>query len=172
MKRALRAGVDSIEHGSMMDDEAIALFKKMNAYYVPTISAGNFVAEKAKDAHYYSPTVRPKAAAIGPLIKATFGRAYKAGVKIAFGTDAGVFPHGENAKEFELMVQAGIPALEAIRTATLNAADLLNQSQRLGSIEANYAADIIAVKGDPLKDITLLQKVDFVMKEGVVYKKP
>ena len=172
MKRALRAGVDSIEHGSMMDDEAIALFKKMNAYYVPAISAGNYVAEKAKDPNYYSPTVRPKAAAIGPLIKATFGKAYKAGVKIAFGTDAGVFPHGENAKEFELMVAAGIPALEAIRTATLNAADLLNQNQRLGSIEANYAADIIAVKGDPLKNITLLQKVEFVMKEGVVYKKP
>jgi imidazolonepropionase-like amidohydrolase len=116
--------------------------------------------------------VRPKAAAIGPQIQATFGKAYKAGVKIAFGTDAGVFPHGENAKEFAYMVEAGMPPLEAIRSATLGAAMLLDQSNRLGSIEPGYAADIVAVEGDPLQDITLLQKVQFVMKAGVVYKKP
>jgi imidazolonepropionase-like amidohydrolase len=170
MKRALKAGVDSIEHGTFMDDEAIALFKKTGGWYVPTISAGRYVADKAKEANYYSPLVRPKAAAIGPQIQGTFARAYKAGVKIAFGTDAGVFPHGENAKEFAYMVEAGMPALEAIRSATLSAATLLGQSNRLGSLEPGFAADIVAVAGDPLKDITLLQKVGFVMKEGVVYK--
>jgi imidazolonepropionase-like amidohydrolase len=172
IKRALRAGVDSIEHGTMMDDEAIALFKQAGAWYVPTISAGRFVADKAKDPNYYSPLVRPKAAAIGPQIQGTFARAYKAGVKIAFGTDAGVFPHGDNAKEFAYMVEAGMPPLEAIRSATLSAATLLNQQARLGSVEPGYAADIVAVGGDPLRDIALLQKVKFVMKEGVVYKKP
>ncbi len=170
MKRALKAGVDSIEHGTFMDDETIALFKKTGGWYVPTISAGRYVADKAKEPSYYSPLVRPKAAAIGPQIQGTFARAYKAGVKIAFGTDAGVFPHGENAKEFAYMVEAGMPALEAIRSATLSAASLLGQSSRLGSLEPGFAADIVAVAGDPLKDITLLQKVGFVMKEGVVYK--
>jgi imidazolonepropionase-like amidohydrolase len=170
MKRALKAGVDSIEHGTFMDDETIALFKKTGGWYVPTISAGRYVADKAKEPNYYSPLVRPKAAAIGPQIQGTFARAYKAGVKIAFGTDAGVFPHGENAKEFAYMVEAGMPALEAIRSATLSAASLLGQSSRLGSLEPGFAADIVAVAGDPLKDIALLQKVGFVMKEGVVYK--
>lgn len=172
MKRAVRAGIDSIEHGTMMDDETIALVKKHGTWYVPTISAGRYVAEKAKEADYYSPLVRPKAAAIGPQIQATFGRAYKAGVKIAFGTDAGVFPHGENAKEFAYMVEAGMPPLEAIRSATLGAAALLDQEKRLGSIEPGYAADIIAVSGDPLRDVSILQQVQFVMKDGVVYKKP
>jgi imidazolonepropionase-like amidohydrolase len=172
IKRALRAGVDSIEHGTYMDDEAIALFKKNGAWFVPTISAGRYVAGKAQDPNYYSPVVRPKAAAIGPLIQATFARAYKAGVKIAFGTDAGVFPHGENAKEFAYMVEAGMPPLEAIRAATLNAAELLNQSGKLGAVEPGYAADLVAVAGDPLRDIALLQKIAFVMKDGVVYKQP
>ncbi|MGO4377745.1 amidohydrolase family protein [Pseudoduganella sp. RAF19] len=170
MKRALRAGLDSIEHGTFMDDEAIALFKKTGAWYVPTISAGRYVADKAKEPNYYSDLVRPKAAAIGPQIQGTFARAYKAGVKIAFGTDAGVFPHGENAKEFAYMVEGGMPAVEAIRAATLNAANLLGQSSRLGSLEPGFAADIVAVNGDPLQDISLLQNVRFVMKEGVIYK--
>ena len=130
------------------------------------------MADKAKDADYYSPLVRPKAAAIGSQIQATFGRAYKAGVKIAFGTDAGVFPHGENAREFVYMVEAGMPPLEAIRSATINAAALLDESGRLGSVEPGFAADIVAVQGDPLRDITLLQQVQFVMKNGVIYKKP
>lgn len=172
IKRALRAGIDSIEHGTYMDDEAIALFKKNGAWYVPTISAGKFVADKAKIPNYFSPLVQPKAAAIGPLIQSTFSRAYKAGVKIAFGTDAGVFPNGDNAKEFRYMVEAGMPELAAIRSATLSAAELLNQSHRLGSIENNFSADIIAVKGDPLKDISQLEHVAFVMKDGVVYKTP
>ena len=172
IKRAVRAGVDSIEHGTFVDDEAIALMKKHGTWYVPTISAGRYVSDKAKVADYYSPLVQPKAAAIGPQVQAAFSRAYKAGVKIAFGTDAAVFPHGDNAKEFAYMVEGGMPPLEAIRSATLRAAELLDQVGHLGSIEPGYAADIVAVAGDPLKDIALLQKVSFVMKNGVVYKKP
>ena len=172
MKRALRAGVDSIEHGTLMDDEVIALFKKTGNWYVPTISAGRFVADKAKIPNYYSALVQPKAAAIGPQLQATFARAHKAGVKIAFGTDAGVFPHGENAKEFGYMVEAGMAPIETIRAATVNAALLLDQSKRLGAIAPGFAADIIAVEGDPLKDVKVLEQVRFVMKDGVVYKTP
>ncbi|MFC0254088.1 metal-dependent hydrolase family protein [Massilia consociata] len=172
MKRALRAGVDSIEHGTLMDDETVALFKKTGNWYVPTISAGRYVADKAKDPNYYSALVRPKAAAIGPQLQATFARAHKAGVKIAFGTDAGVFPHGENAKEFGYMVEAGMTPVEAIRSATVHAAALLDQGKRLGAVEPGFAADIIAVEGDPLRDVQVLEQVKFVMKDGVVYKKP
>jgi imidazolonepropionase-like amidohydrolase len=171
MKRALRAGVDSIEHGTLMDDEVIALFKKTGNWYVPTISAGRFVADKAKIPNYYSALVQPKAAAIGPQLQATFARAHKAGVKIAFGTDAGVFPHGENAKEFGYMVEAGMAPIDTIRAATVHAAVLLDQSKRLGAIAPGFAADIIAVEGDPLKDVKVLEQVKFVMKDGVVYKK-
>jgi imidazolonepropionase-like amidohydrolase len=170
LKRALRAGVDSIEHGTLMDDESLALFKKMGAWYVPTISAGRFVADKAKDPGYYSPLVRPKAAAIGPQLQATFARAHKAGVKIAFGTDAGVFPHGQNAKEFGYMVEAGMTPIDAIRAATINAALLLDQPARLGQVAPGFAADIVAVEGDPLRDVHQLEQVKFVMKEGVIYK--
>ncbi|MCC2963499.1 amidohydrolase family protein [Massilia sp. IC2-278] len=170
LKRALRAGVDSIEHGTLMDDDSVALFKKTGGWYVPTISAGRYVADKAKDPNYYSALVRPKAAAIGPQLQATFARAYKAGVKIAFGTDAGVFPHGENAKEFGYMVEAGMTPIDAIRAATIHAATLLDQPKRLGMLEPGFAGDIVAVDGDPLRDIKLLEQVKFVMKEGVVYK--
>ncbi|MGH8530030.1 MAG: amidohydrolase family protein [Nevskiales bacterium] len=158
--------------GIYVDDEAIRLFKKTGAWFVPTISAGRYVADKAKDPAYYSPLVRPKAEAIGPLMQATFGRAYKAGVKIAFGTDAAVFPHGDNAKEFSYMVEAGMPPLEAIRAATLNAAELLGKADQLGRVAPGYLADLIAVKRDPLTDIAVLQKVAFVMKAGTVYKQP
>lgn len=170
LKRALRAGVDSIEHGTLMDDDSVALFKKTGGWYVPTISAGRYVADKARDPNYYSALVRPKAAAIGPQLQATFARAYKAGVKIAFGTDAGVFPHGENAKEFGYMVEAGMTPIDAIRAATIHAATLLDQPKRLGMLEPGFAGDIVAVDGDPLRDIKLLEQVKFVMKEGVVYK--
>jgi len=170
LKRALRAGVDSIEHGTLMDDESVALFKKTGGWYVPTISAGRYVADKARDPNYYSALVRPKAAAIGPQLQATFARAYKAGVKIAFGTDAGVFPHGENAKEFGYMVEAGMTPIDAIRAATIHAATLLDQPKRLGMIAPGFAGDIVAVDGDPLRDVKLLEQVKFVMKEGVVYK--
>ena len=172
MKRAIRAGVVSIEHGTYMDDEAIKLFKQHGAYFVPTISAGREVAEKAKLPDFYAPIVRPKAAAIGPLMQGTFARAYQRGVKIAFGTDAAVFVHGQNAKEFQYMVEAGMPPLEAIRSATLAAAQLLGKADELGAVEAGKLADLIAVEGDPLKDVGALQRVTFVMKGGEVYKRP
>ena len=171
MKRAIRAGVSSIEHGTFMDDEAIALMKEHGTYYVPTITAGKSVADSAKIPGYYPPLVVPKALATGPKIQSTFAKAYKSGVNIAFGTDAGVFAHGKNYKEFEYMVEAGMPAMEAIKSATMNAADLLGITDRMGSIEKGKSADIIAVNGDPLKDINVLSSMNFVMKEGVVYKR-
>lgn len=169
MKRAIKAGIDSIEHGTLMDDEARSLMKKHGTYLVPTILAGQFVMEKAKIDGYFPEIIRPKAAAIGPQLKSNFAKAVKAGVKIAFGTDSGVSPHGGNAQEFKYMVEAGMPAMDAIRSATVNAADLLGESARLGSIEAGKLADIIAVKGNPLNDITALESVSFVMKDGFVY---
>ncbi len=168
MKRAIRAGVRSIEHGTYMDDEVIELMKQHGTFYVPTILAGHFVAEKAKIDGFYPEVVRPKAAAIGPLIQETFSRAYKAGVKIAFGTDCGVSPHGGNAEEFVYMVAGGMPPMEAIQAATVTAAELLNIQDRLGAIAPGKIADLIAVDGDPLADISLLQHVSFVMKDGMV----
>jgi len=168
MKRAVIAGVTSIEHGTYMDDEVIKLMKERGTWFVPTISAGRFVAEKAEIDGYFPEVVRPKAAAVGPLIQDTFARAWKAGVKIAFGTDMGVAPHGENAGEFAFMVEAGMPELEAIRSATIRSAEMLQQSENLGSISAGKLADIIAVSGNPLEDINALRAIDFVMKDGQV----
>jgi imidazolonepropionase-like amidohydrolase len=168
MKRAIRAGVDSVEHGTYMDDEAIRLMKKQGTWYVPTISAGKWVAMLAEQEHKLPEVVRPKAAAIGPQIQDTFAKAYAAGVKIAFGTDAGVSPHGANAREFEYMVEAGMPPLEALRAATVNAATLLGAGDDLGAIAAGRYADIVAVAGNPLQDIALLNDVAFVMKGGTV----
>ena len=170
MRRAVIGGVDSIEHGTYMTAEVMRLMKRNGTYYVPTIVAGRFVAEKAQTPGYFSELVRPKAAAIGPLIQGTFARAYKAGVKIAFGTDTGVSPHGDNWKEFGYMIESGMPPMEAIQSATVVAADLLRQADVLGSISAGKHADIIAVPGDPLTDVTQFSKVHFVMKGGVVYK--
>ena len=170
MKRAIRAGVNSIEHGTFMDDEAIELFKKYGAWYVPTIIAGKSTGDSAKIPGYYSELVTPKALSVGPKIQATFTKAYKAGVKIAFGTDAGVFKHGKNYIEFQYMVEGGMPALETIRCATIHAADLLGALDRLGSIEKGKLADIVAVDGDPVADIKAMGKVKFIMKDGVVYK--
>ncbi|MEA1882595.1 MAG: amidohydrolase family protein [Candidatus Marinimicrobia bacterium] len=170
MKRAVRAGVRSIEHGTLMDEETMILMKKHGTFYVPTISAGEFVAEKAKVDGYYPEIVRPKAAKIGPQIQNTFSKAYKAGVKIAFGTDSGVSYHGDNAREFEFMVKGGMSPMEAIQSATKTAAELLGVEGELGTIETGKIADIIAVKGNPLEDITVLQEVSFVMKNGQVYK--
>jgi imidazolonepropionase-like amidohydrolase len=171
MKRAIRAGVNSIEHGTYMDDEAIALFKQHGTWYVPTLTAGAAVADSAKKPGYYPALVTPKALEIGPKIKATFARAYNEGVKIAFGTDAGVYKHGSNWLEFVYMIEAGMPAMEAIKSATIHAADLLGEKDKLGSIEIGKFADIIAVNGNPLKDPQVFGKVSFVMKDGVVYKK-
>jgi imidazolonepropionase-like amidohydrolase len=170
MKRAIRAGVTSIEHGTFMDEETMELCKKYGTWYVPTIIAGKSTADSAKIRNYYSDLVTPKALAVGPKLQATFGKAYKAGVKIAFGTDAGVYRHGQNWREFAYMVEAGMPAMEAIRSATMSAADLLGVTNILGTIEKGKLADIIAVDGDPIKDINVMEKVRFVMKEGVVYK--
>jgi imidazolonepropionase-like amidohydrolase len=170
MKRAVEAGVTSIEHGTYMTDEIMRLMKERGTYYVPTIIAGVTVAERAQEDDFLPPIVRPKAAAIGPVIKDTFARAYKAGVRIAFGTDTGVSPHGENWKEFVLMVEGGMPPMEAIQSATIEAARLLRIDDRLGSIEKGKIADLVAVEGNPLDDIELMGDVGFVMKAGVVYK--
>ncbi len=170
MKRAIKAGVQTIEHGTLMDDEAIELFKKHGTYYVPTIIAGKTAADSARHFGYYPALVTPKALAIGPKIQATFTKAYKAGVKIAFGTDAGVYIHGYNAKEFEYMVEAGMSAAEAINAALLTNARLLKMADQIGSIETGKFADIIAVDEDPIQNIKTLQTVKFVMKDGKVYK--
>lgn len=170
IKRAILAGVDSIEHGTFMTDEVIELMKKKGTHWVPTIMAGEWVAQKSKEPGYLPEIVRPKAAAIGPVIQETFAKAQAAGVKIAFGTDSGVSPHGENAREFELMVAGGMPAMKAIQSATLEAARLLRIDDRLGTIEPKKIADLVAVKGDPLADIHLMREVVFVMKDGKVYK--
>lgn len=170
MQRAIKAGVVSIEHGTYMSDETMALMKQHGTYYVPTISAGKFVAEKSKVDGYFASIVRPKAATIGPLIQETFRRAYAAGVKIAFGTDQGVAPHGDNAKEFIYMVEAGMPAMKAIQSATLEAARLVDAEKDLGTVESGKIADLVAVPGDPLADISLMTKVSFVMKAGKIYK--
>lgn len=171
MKRAIKAGVNSIEHGTLMDDEVRRLMKRHGTYLVPTILAGEFVAEKAKIDGYFPEIVRPKAAAIGPQLKANFTKAYEAGVKIAFGTDSGVSAHGDNAREFKLMVDQGMPAMEAIRAATINAADLLGETENLGALTPGKYADLVAVKGNPLDDISILETIDFVMKDGEIVKK-
>jgi imidazolonepropionase-like amidohydrolase len=168
---ALAAGADSIEHGTLMDEESIRLFRKTGAWYVPTLSTVNgYVERLAADPNAYAPDVRSKIEwRIGITGKA-LQRAFPAGVKIAFGTDAGVSKHGRNADEFELMVKYGMPAMEAIRAATVNAAELLALSELIGTIEPGKRADIIAVAGDPLQDVRVLKHVGFVMSDGVVRK--
>ncbi len=170
MQRAIRAGVASIEHGTFMSDQTMQMMKEYGVYMVPTITAGRSVADSAKIPGYYVPVVAEKAQRIGPVIQETFARAYRAGVPIAFGTDAGVFRHGRNALEFVYMVEAGMPPLEAIKAATYNAADLLGQLDNLGTLEPGKWADVIAVERNPLEDISALQEVAFVMKAGVIYK--
>jgi imidazolonepropionase-like amidohydrolase len=170
MKRAVLAGITTIEHGTKMTEEVMDLMIQKGTYFVPTITAGKFVAEKAKEPGYYHPLVVPKALEIGPQIQNTFAKAYKRGVKIAFGTDAGVFPHGENGKEFGYMVEAGMPAMEAIQSATIVSATVLGMADKIGSLEVGKLADIVAVDEDPLKNIKTMEKVTFVMKDGVVYR--
>ncbi|HZP66442.1 MAG TPA: amidohydrolase family protein [Rudaea sp.] len=170
IRRAVIGGVDSIEHGTFMNDEDMKLMKEHGTWYVPTIIAGKYVEEMAGKPGYYPARVAEKAKMVGPIIQATAGKAYRAGVKIAFGTDAAVYPHGQNAKEFKYMVDAGIPPMYAIQAATTHAAQLLKHEKDLGSLAAGKYADVVAVAGNPLDDITLLQHVSFVMKEGKVYK--
>ncbi|HUN26883.1 MAG TPA: amidohydrolase family protein [Steroidobacteraceae bacterium] len=171
IRRAVLGGVDSIEHGTFMNAEDMRLMKEHGTWYVPTIIAGEFVAEKARVPGYYPPQVAAKALTIGSQILATAGRAYRAGVKIAFGTDAAVYPHGENAHELELMVKAGMPPLFALEAATIHGAQLLKRDQDLGSVTAGKLADLVAVDGDPLENIGIMRHVAFVMKAGVVYKR-
>ena len=170
MKRAIRAGVDSIEHGTYMDDEAMDLMIQNGTYLVPTISAGEYVAEMSLIDGFFPEIVRPKARAVGPQIGGTFGKAYKRGVKIAFGTDVGVQAHGTNWKEFVYMVQYGMPMMKAIQSATMETAKLLRIEEELGSLEIGKIADIIAVSGNPLDNPADMKNVVFVMKEGKIYK--
>lgn len=170
MRRAVIGGVNSIEHGTLMDESIFPLMKQYGTYLVPTIIAGRSAADSAKKPGYYPPMVTKKALEIGPKIQNTFSKAYKAGVKIAFGTDAGVYAHGNNWMEFKYMQEAGMPLIEAIQSATMNAADLMGTQQILGSIEKGKLADIIAVEGDPFTDINQMGNVQFVMKDGVIYK--
>ncbi|MDN3651846.1 amidohydrolase family protein [Thalassotalea ponticola] len=167
---ALRAGVDSIEHGSYADRESIELFKAGGAYLVPTLLAGDTVVQMAKNSDFMSPAIKAKALRVGSDMMANFSNAYKSGVKIAFGTDSGVSKHGRNADEALLMHQAGMQPMDIIVSATVNAADLVDMSDQLGSLEVGKLADIIAVDDDPLQDISALQRVSFVMKDGQVYK--
>ncbi|MGB0376095.1 MAG: amidohydrolase family protein [Flavobacteriaceae bacterium] len=171
MYRAVQAGVKTIEHGTLMQERTMDLMIEKEAYLVPTLTAGKQVAEKAAIKGYFPAVIVPKALAIGPQIQKTFAKAYKRGVPIAFGTDAGVFPHGLNAKEFGYMVEAGMPASVALQTATVVNAQLLKQQDNLGQLASGFYADIVAVNGNPLQDISTLEKVVFVMKNGEVIKR-
>jgi imidazolonepropionase-like amidohydrolase len=172
MRRAVQAGVHSIEHGTYMDDDIMNMMIERGTWYVPTISAGRFVAEKAEIEGYFPPVVAAKAREIGPVIQGTFERAHAAGMRIAFGTDCGVCPHGDNALEFKFMVEAGMSPADALRSATIHSAELLGQADRLGQLRTGYAADLIAVEGDPLEDVSVLMDVRFVMRDGVIYVAP
>ncbi|MGY3791376.1 amidohydrolase family protein [Aquimarina sp. 433] len=170
MQRALNGGVTTIEHGTLMSTKTMDLMKKKKAYLVPTITAGKEVTEKAEIDGYYPAIIVPKALEIGPKIQDTFKKAYKRGVQIAFGTDAGVFKHGQNGKEFGYMVEAGMPAITAIQCATIVNAKVLNMSKELGQIAPDFIADIVAVDEDPRDDIKTMENVVFVMKNGKIYK--
>ncbi len=172
MKRAVRAGVRTIEHGTFMDEETMDLMVQMNCYFIPTISAGKYVADKASTPGYFPPIVAEKATAIGPQIQGTFQKAYRKGVPIGFGTDAAVFPHGDNWKELVYMNEAGMPAMEAIQTATSVNAVILRMEDQIGAIKEGLSADIIALDDNPLEDLNAFGQVVFVMKEGKVYRSP
>ena len=171
MRRAVEGGVKTIEHGTYMSEQTMDLMKEKNCYLVPTITAGKEVAEKAEVDGFYPELVVPKAKAVGPQIQGTFARAYKRGVPIVFGTDAGVFAHGNNAKEFGYMTEAGMPIMEALQSATITPAQILRLENKMGQIKKGFYADIIAVAKNPEKDISILETIDFVMKDGKVYKK-
>lgn len=170
MRRAILGGVKTIEHGTHMSDKTMDLMKEYDVYLVPTITAGKEVADKAKIKGFYPDIVVPKALAVGPKIQGTFAKAYKKGVKIGFGTDAGVFQHGNNGKEFGFMVEAGMPAMEALQAATITNAIILKMENEIGQIKKGMFADIIAVNQNPLENIKTMENVVFVMKNGKVYK--
>lgn len=170
MYRAVMAGVKTIEHGSIMKKRTMKLMKEMDAYLVPTISAGEHVAKMAKIPGYYPEIIIPKAIEIGVQNKRTTGEAYKMGVPISFGTDAGVFPHGENAGEFIYMSEVGIPSDYILQSATITNAKLLDMPDKLGQIAPGFYADLIATDDNPLENIATMKDVKFVMKNGVIYK--
>ena len=170
MQRAIRGGVASIEHGTYMSDETMRMMREAGVYLVPTVTAGKSVADSARIAGYYTPVVTAKSLEIGPLIQDTFARAWRAGVPIAFGTDAGVFRHGRNGREFVYLEEVGVPFMEALRFATVNAADLLGRGGELGALRPGYAADLVAVTGDPTADASAMEDVAFVMRGGAVLK--
>ena len=170
MQRAILGGIKTIEHGSFMSEKTMEMMVEHNVYLVPTISAGKKVVEKAKVPGYFPDVVAKKAIEVGAKIHETFALAYKKGVPIAFGTDAGVFPHGENGIEFGFMASAGMPVIEAIQSATVTNAKLLGMGDSLGQLSDGFLADIVAVKADPTEDVATLEDVVFVMKDGVIYK--
>lgn len=170
IRRAVLAGVTTIEHGTLASEETLELMKKYQTYLVPTITAGKEVTENANIENYYPEVIIPKAKEIGPKSQANFAKAYKIGVPIAFGTDAGVYPHGENAREFVYMTEAGMPEMEAIQSATITPAKILKLENKIGQIAPGFYADIIAVDEDPTGNIATLRDVKFVMKEGNIYK--
>lgn len=170
MRRAVVAGIKTIEHGTLMSEETMELMVKHNTFLVPTISAGKAAAKMADIPGFLPPVVAKKAREIGPVSQITFGKAYKKGVSIAFGTDAGVSPHGENGKEFGFMHEAGMPIMETIQAATTTNAKLLGMEKELGQLKTGFIADIVAVDENPTKNVKTLEKVVFVMKEGIVYK--
>ena len=167
---ALEAGVASIEHGSYTGPRAIKLFKETGAYLVPTLLAGKTVATLALEADFMAPEVKEKAIRVGNAMAGSFEKAHKAGVNVAYGTDSGISPHGTNAQEAVLMVEAGMSEMDVIITATINAADLIDMSDSIGTIETGKFADIIAVDNSPLENIEELLDVDFVMKGGKTFK--
>lgn len=172
MKRAILAGVRTIEHGTYADAQVFAMMKQHGTYLVPTLVAGAYVSEKSKDPTWFPAVVRPKAERVGAQISDTFSKAVKAGVLFAFGTDSGVSPHGQNAREFTLLVQAGVTPMQALQAATLVPATILGETHDQGVLEVGKRADIVAVPGNPLDDISVTERVAFVMKDGVIYKSP
>ena len=170
IQRAVRGGVKTIEHGTLLSEESMRLMIEYGTYLVPTMTAGKEVAAKAKIPGYYNELVVPKALAIGPKIQNTTAKAYRAGVNIAFGSDAGVFSHGKNAKEFRYMYEAGIPVIECLQAATIVNSKILSVDDEIGRIKEGFTADIIATRLDPTKDVKTLENVIFVMKDGEVYK--
>ncbi len=170
IRRSVLAGVDSVEHGTLMDDDDIRLMKEHGTFYCPTIYTAVYVTEMAKKGSY-PPAVTAKALLVGPRITSTVSKAYKGGVKFAYGTDAGVYPHGQNWEDFLYLVKAGLPPAYTLQMATINAAELLGRQDELGSISPGKDADMVAVPGDPLEDISVMSKVSFVMKSGVIYKR-
>jgi len=167
---ALRAGVDSVEHGTYLDAESIRLFKAKGSYLVPTLLAGDTVARQAEEAEWMPAAVRAKARTVGPLMVDALRRAHQGGVRIAFGTDSAVSKHGENAREFALMVKAGLTPLETIKSATVWAATHAGLEAEIGTLAAGKSADIVAVKGDPLTDVRSLETMGFVMARGAVVR--